>query len=516
MAAFRTSELIKQFAAAATFSASAVAQPVIEQLGPLGQRARIAGTDLCVSENGDVIAGSLSVQTSTPPFVATFPFRRINGQVQTLGSLGDRSYARAISADGTTTVGHSDFSQGVSRATRWTLSTGLVDLDPLYFYASHFGKSVSGDGSVVVGYYVNSFPNNAPLAFRWTSTTGMQPIGHLGGHLSVAWGVSRDGSVVVGYSRDAFDRDRAFRWTATAGMQRLDPIGDADFGYALGVSLDGNAIVGYSVDNHAFRWTQSGGIRDIHAHVDGMFSSFALATNDDGGVVVGVHSDSGSSRAMIWTESGGMASFRSYLASAGVNVDGWVFLAATAVSGDGSVVVGDAIRNGVGTGFAARGLPTLCRPHVSQPQSQYVCSSGAVTLSAAAVGPGVFSYQWHKNGVPLSNAANPSATSKMLTIASATQADAGQYVCAVTNACTTAYSDVGVVSVIDCSCPADFNRDGFVDDADFVLFSFTYGILDCRDPSMPNGCATDLNRDEFVDDADFVIFAAAYEALICP
>jgi hypothetical protein len=65
-------------------------------------------------------------------------------------------------------------------------------------------------------------------------------------------------------------------------------------------------------------------------------------------------------------------------------------------------------------------------------------------------------------------------------------------------------------------CPADFNNDGFVDDADFVIFASAYSILDCADPSMPIGCPSDLNSDGFVDDSDFVIFAAAYEALLCP
>jgi hypothetical protein len=66
------------------------------------------------------------------------------------------------------------------------------------------------------------------------------------------------------------------------------------------------------------------------------------------------------------------------------------------------------------------------------------------------------------------------------------------------------------------TCPADLNGDGFVDDADFVLFANAYNILDCTDASMPPGCAADLNADTFVDDADFVFFAVAYNELLCP
>jgi len=66
------------------------------------------------------------------------------------------------------------------------------------------------------------------------------------------------------------------------------------------------------------------------------------------------------------------------------------------------------------------------------------------------------------------------------------------------------------------ACLGDLNNDGFVDDADFVLFASAYNLLDCADPSMAPGCPADLNRDGFVDDSDFVIFVGAYNELVCP
>lgn len=57
-------------------------------------------------------------------------------------------------------------------------------------------------------------------------------------------------------------------------------------------------------------------------------------------------------------------------------------------------------------------------------------------------------------------------------------------------------------------CPGDFNGDGFVDDADFVLFAGYYDdLLD------PRG---DLTGDGLTEDSDFVQFAGAYNELICP
>ena len=58
------------------------------------------------------------------------------------------------------------------------------------------------------------------------------------------------------------------------------------------------------------------------------------------------------------------------------------------------------------------------------------------------------------------------------------------------------------------TCPADFNGDGVVDDADFALFVRGYDVLETA--------AGDLNFDAMTDDADFSVFVAAYEALVCP
>ncbi|MGH7244107.1 MAG: hypothetical protein ACREJD_11890 [Phycisphaerales bacterium] len=65
-------------------------------------------------------------------------------------------------------------------------------------------------------------------------------------------------------------------------------------------------------------------------------------------------------------------------------------------------------------------------------------------------------------------------------------------------------------------CAADFNDDGFVDDADFVQFAAMYDILECTAPAMLPDCPGDLDGDGYVDDKDFVLFANAYNELLCP
>lgn len=61
-------------------------------------------------------------------------------------------------------------------------------------------------------------------------------------------------------------------------------------------------------------------------------------------------------------------------------------------------------------------------------------------------------------------------------------------------------------------CRSDLNRDGVVDDADFVSFAAAYNAF-AVPPANPQA---DLNHDDAVDDADFVIFAQAYDAMVCP
>lgn len=65
-------------------------------------------------------------------------------------------------------------------------------------------------------------------------------------------------------------------------------------------------------------------------------------------------------------------------------------------------------------------------------------------------------------------------------------------------------------------CPADQNGDGFVDDADFVLFVQGYNLLYCADPEAVEKCPADLTNDGYVLDDDFSIFVVAYNELLCP
>ena len=109
---------------------------------------------------------------------------------QGLGSLPGSTFdsqASAISADGTTVVGRSNY-QGF----RWTAATGMVGLQiPGETVGPAMPTGVSADGSVVVGWFITVIPEGD--SFRWTvgAPTATSFLGWVSG-------VSGDGSVVVG------------------------------------------------------------------------------------------------------------------------------------------------------------------------------------------------------------------------------------------------------------------------------------------------------------------------------
>ena len=222
--------------------------------------------------------------------------------------------------------------------------------------------ALSGDGSTVVG--TRSVPGGYE-AFRWTLTTGVQCLGFAP---SVASALSADGSVVVGSGWDGILTSdggadiiqQAFRWTtqprveaqplgvlpllsaAGASRDRSVARGVTDGGgggstyaisYASGISADGSIVTGYS-GNYAFRWTADTGLQPLF---QGVSSSAATAISHDGSTIVGnVVANSGSPQeAFRWTAANGYEQL-GFLPS----VSASRYSYANAVSRDGSTIAG--------------------------------------------------------------------------------------------------------------------------------------------------------------------------------
>ncbi len=324
----------------------------------------------------------------------------------TFHGLGDlpgglvQSGARAVSADGLVVVGASTSSNG-REAFRWTEAGGMEALGALY--AENFdsgGQGVSADGSVVVG---NSVTPNGSQAFRWTASEGMIGLGMLtAGYGSDANACSADGNVVVGrsWSQQGF----VFRWTPTTGMQPVGQIapgaqaitargvsgdgartvgeggiGNTNVAYldgapvpsailgdggALAISRDGQVVVGYRPgggnSSRAFRWTLLTGMQTL-GQLPGEVDSTATACSADGRFVVGgvtLASAPSVQLAFLWDAEHGKELLPTLLSSLGADLTGWTLGAPTGISGDGFVIVGTGTNpEGNQEGWIARFAP---------------------------------------------------------------------------------------------------------------------------------------------------------------
>lgn len=246
-------------------------------------------------------------------------------EIINLGTLPghSQSLGLAISSDGSTVAGRSGpFFEPI--AFRWTSTTGMENLGTLPGRADSRGWGISGDGSTVVG-------NSGGRAFRWTPDGGMEDLGNLGSGdpfgspqnlAALAFDANADGSIVVGYS-DSDEGLRAFRWTVDAGME------DLGVGASRAVSADGSVVAGHSnfpEGLRAFRWTAEGGMQNLGTLPD-LPHSEAWGLSADGSTVVGVSSQ----RAFRWTADNGMEDLGTLRELGAI---------AYAVNGDGSMVVG--------------------------------------------------------------------------------------------------------------------------------------------------------------------------------
>ncbi|MGE0643971.1 MAG: hypothetical protein AB7P24_09880 [Nitrospira sp.] len=227
--------------------------------------------------------------------------------------------------------------------------TNRVSLQPSNIpTASGSGTNLSGDGSCAVGYQDAGF--FTPFhAFRWTQATGPVDLGTMSPpnnntFSSFATDTNQDCSVVVGISNATSTFiEHAFRWTS-AGMVDLGvPAGGGNISRAFGVSSDGTVIVGDAdfqrtgsfpgTIRQAFRWAQASGFQNIDNPAQPTLS-LATAVSGDGTVVVGQVRDSNTAnRAFRWTTQ------TQTMQNIGP-LPGHTTAAATGVSDNGKIVVG--------------------------------------------------------------------------------------------------------------------------------------------------------------------------------
>ena len=258
---------------------------------------------------------------------------------------GTSSSARAVSDDGRVVVGSYRDTSGLSRAFKWDSINGMKDLGTLG--GSTVASDVSADGKVIVG---SSFNGTNYQAVKWALEDEMQELGS-NGLYSRAEGVSADGSTIIGTTSNP--SRTAFSWTSDTGIHLFLPPNNITYSNAYGVSVNGDVIVGsYYVSTPSggpgpfilYRWDSINGIQSL-GNLGGRYS-YALAVSGDGSIVVGESSNSlGLDHAVRWTAERGLEDLG---ALGGPQAQSW----ASDISSDGKIIVGlSEDNNSVRTGF---------------------------------------------------------------------------------------------------------------------------------------------------------------------
>jgi probable HAF family extracellular repeat protein len=307
------------------------------------------------------------------------------GSGATFTSLGilsgyDSSYARDLSADGSTVVGYSTIGDGVSGGWIWTPCGGMVALAPPIGDTNMQAYGVSADGSVIVG-VAQAAASPYVHGFQSTAQGGAVALGELpGGQQSIAVDVSANGSIVTGISGSSdAPNGEAFKWTNIGGLIGLGVLPGTNNSEGLGISADGLTIVGTSgkqamlwtdtkgmvalpslpnsvssaaicasangsvidgtaqtsTSSEAFRWTSQSGTIDL-GKLPGAKVTEAGGMNVSGSIVVGE-----SGKAFIWTTATGMLDLQAILlANGATGLAGWKLTSATNISADGQFVIG--------------------------------------------------------------------------------------------------------------------------------------------------------------------------------
>ncbi len=232
------------------------------------------------------------------------------------------------------------------RSFRWTVLTGIVQINGLAPTSNIFARVITPDGSVVAGENTNP-----QVGFRLGDTIGLQGLNvpnEIEYDASAGNDVSDNGAVVAGLlSRVEDGTFRAARWTSVGGWQDLGALVDDYESAANAISGDGSVLAGYSVGNvfTAVRWDEVGGLVALPNPFGIQSSTAVIAMSGDAGVLVGQANDAaGATQAAVWRANG-----TTQLLPVPAGYDAG---SAFGVSADGGVIGGTAFLNNLGADIA--------------------------------------------------------------------------------------------------------------------------------------------------------------------
>lgn len=231
--------------------------------------------------------------------------------LQDLGTLpgGTFSTADGINDSGQAVGWSTTNGQNVPHGFRWTQAQGMTDLGTLSGGTYSYAIAITKNG-VICGYSDSGSSNGVGDAVVWTPANKIMDLGSLpGGPLFNEALTINDHYQIAGAALYQSGNFQAFYWTPSSSLKPLPTFPGATNSAAGGNNLAG-VIVGSSNSG-----TNSNGIAvawdtklKIHTlgTLPGDASSFASYINDLDEAVGASANSSGTSRAVIWTKSGGI------------------------------------------------------------------------------------------------------------------------------------------------------------------------------------------------------------------
>ncbi|MFN0137045.1 MAG: immunoglobulin domain-containing protein [Phycisphaerae bacterium] len=145
------------------------------------------------------------------------------------------------------------------------------------------------------------------------------------------------------------------------------------------------------------------------------------------------------------------------------------------------------------------------------PQSQFVVIGEAAEFAAVAWGSDPMTFQWRRNGLPLTDGTTPSgsvssgANSATLRITSVGPADVAAYDVVATNPCGDVTSATAHLTVTRAECAGDLDGNGVVELPDLAILLTQFG---CN--TAEAGCSADIDVDGSVGLSDLAVLLAAF------
>ncbi|HYE61136.1 MAG TPA: hypothetical protein VD997_04000 [Phycisphaerales bacterium] len=231
--------------------------------------------------NSGLVAGNY--QNSSGQYRA---FRWQEGGVQDLGTLGGTTQVGAVNEQGVM-VGLSVNAQGRQRAVRIDAS-GITDLGGAANATASIANDINSAGWIVGSSMVPGGSSSVyrPLLWRDGAVLSLSTLPASPSGQADARALS-DTGFVTGWAINAQNRQHAFRWTESGGMIDLGSLYAVGWSVGMDVNSEGT-VVGATLTpdgQRGFVWTPGGGMQALGVPA-GYIESWAYAINN-AGVIVG-------------------------------------------------------------------------------------------------------------------------------------------------------------------------------------------------------------------------------------